>query len=65
MARATTVAARAAFERNTSKLRTRHVLGVPHNGGARDAPVATDLWLSALVLGEIRKGVELARRPDS
>lgn len=24
-----------------------------------------DLWLSALVLGEIRKGVELARRRDS
>lgn len=24
----------------------------------------TDLWLSALVLGEIRKGIELARRRD-
>ena len=29
----------------------------------RDVP-EEDLWLSALVLGEIRKGVELARRRD-
>ena len=49
-----------------------NIISEVRKGDRCDATVATwwsgvaedDLWLSALVLGEIRKGVELARRRD-
>ena len=50
-----------------------NIISEVRKGGRCDPNVAAwwsrlaedDLWLSSLVLGEIRKGVELARRQDS
>ena len=50
-----------------------NIISEVRKGGRCDPSVAAwwsriaedDLWLSSLVLGEIRKGVELARRHDS